>query len=376
MTSFYRRLMSSQFRPGTSRRALSSALPGLRPAILLALVSTAVASGAPASTLVYSNDFTDDPGQEWSNPQVTISPNTQERFLGRFNNESVTLSLNGLPAHHALSVSFDLYLIESWDGSEFALGPDLWELRVPRERILLRSTFSNSNDPLLTQSYPDFYPHGRHPPLTGALQTNTLGFEEVAEDPGAPDSTHHLTFSFTHTNDQIVLHFSAADLEAPDNESWGLDNVVVSVEDPPGGIIELDTPVVYASEAAQQAVVTVWRRGATNQTATIDYQTLPGAALAGSDYNPASGTLTFAPGEAAHPLLVDLLDNGLQEGDREFAVQLSNASPGSLLGAPARADVVILDDDTPGPRFASIYTEPPALDGGSSFGAAWGGFRR
>lgn len=70
--------------------------------------------GPPPSLLVYFNDFQggDDPGPEWSSSSISSTPlpaDGSRKFLGRFGNETVSLTLEGLPAYAADVVEFDLY---------------------------------------------------------------------------------------------------------------------------------------------------------------------------------------------------------------------------------------------------------------------------
>jgi len=71
----------------------------------------------PASGMFYFNNFEGAVGSEWSNTSTDITPVKARRFLGQFGNETVSLALAGLPSHEYLTVSFDLFLIRSWDGN-------------------------------------------------------------------------------------------------------------------------------------------------------------------------------------------------------------------------------------------------------------------
>jgi RHS repeat-associated protein len=133
----------------------------------------------------------------------------------------VKLTLNALPTHTQLTISFDLYVIHSWDGrSTGAYGPDIWNLTA-NGTTLLNTTFANGN--VSGQSYPGSYPSGNYPKQTGATEIDTLGY-------GSPsDSVYHLTYTVSQSSDTAVFNFTASDLQGIDDESWGLDNVTVSV---------------------------------------------------------------------------------------------------------------------------------------------------
>jgi hypothetical protein len=57
-------------------------------------------------------------------------------------------------------------------------------------------------------------------------------------------------------------------------------------------------------------------------TATVDFTTADGTAIAGTDYVATSQTVTFAPGESAHVVTVPLLTSG--GGKKEFFGRLSS----------------------------------------------------
>jgi hypothetical protein len=83
---------------------------------------------------------------------------------------------------------------------------------------------------------------------------------------------------------------------------------------------------------------------------TVQYATADGTAAAGSDYQAASGTLSFARGETQKTITVAVLGDQLFEPNEWFAVTLSNPT-GALL-AVAGASGVILNDDTESPSIS------------------------
>ena len=95
------------------------------------------------------------------------------------------------------------------------------------------------------------------------------------------------------------------------------------------------------------------RSGNTAITSSVQYATVNGSAASGSDYNAASGTLTFAPGESAKSFNLVIINDGAKEATETFNVVLSNAS-NAILASPAVTTVNILDDDKKlhGPRAA------------------------
>jgi hypothetical protein len=76
---------------------------------------------------------------------------------------------------------------------------------------------------------------------------------------------------------------------------------------------------------------------------SVDYSTSDDTAVAGQDYDAASGSVTFGPNETEKIISIDILNDELDENDESFAVTLSNASHGSIQADTAI--VTILDED-------------------------------
>lgn len=86
---------------------------------------------------------------------------------------------------------------------------------------------------------------------------------------------------------------------------------------------------------------------------SVDYTTVDGSALAGSEYRAVSGTLTIPAGAENGIILVSIIGDTTPETNRSFTIELSNPSPGILL-ADSIATGTIVDDD-------SISTPQPEL---------------
>ncbi|MEQ9370100.1 MAG: filamentous hemagglutinin N-terminal domain-containing protein [Coleofasciculus chthonoplastes F3-SA18-01] len=188
----------------------------------------------PPTTLipVYSDDFEGDIPDVWSNTSTDITPKGNRRFLGRFSgNDAATLTLDNLPPHSQATVSFDLFLIQSWDGNAevccngLIIGPDIWKLSITGGQTLLHTTFGNPepNFPR-DQAYPGEFPGGQYPGGTGSVN-DELGYFSI-------DSVYQFSFPFLHNNGGLQLNFASAlpGYTGIQDESWGLDNVRVSVQ--------------------------------------------------------------------------------------------------------------------------------------------------
>ena len=183
--------------------------------------------------VVYANDFGADIGDEWSKTDSSVTPIGERRFLGDFGPEKVTLSLMDLPEHQYVRVSFDLFLMQSWDGSSRRWGPDIWELSVADGKRLIYATFTNCGffSDNNVQSFPDDHPVKTHKGWTGASEKQSLGyiwFHSRNDGKGyVTDGVYRINVIFPHTAASLKLNFTSHCKDAKDDQSWGLDNVNV-----------------------------------------------------------------------------------------------------------------------------------------------------
>lgn len=91
-------------------------------------------------------------------------------------------------------------------------------------------------------------------------------------------------------------------------------------------------------------------------TATVDFATANGTAIAGTDYTATSGTLTFAPGETSKTVSVPLLAGATGSGNKSFVLNLSNPQGAPLAlsqGAGTIAEVTYTTVDFGGGKSAT-----------------------
>lgn len=190
----------------------------------------ALAAASQAVT-VYQNDFETSTAPEFSPAPFTLAPNASTTFLGRFESDSTTFTLTGLDPHDSITLNFDLYIIQSWDGTGNAgFGPDGLRF-IADSTTLLDATFGNRGG--VTQSYSDATPLGGGPfaSMTDADAVNTLGYPDFF----GTNSVYNLSFTFAHTASSLTVSFAGigAGFEGINNESWGLDNFVVDASSQP-----------------------------------------------------------------------------------------------------------------------------------------------
>ena len=96
---------------------------------------------------------------------------------------------------------------------------------------------------------------------------------------------------------------------------------------------------------------TVTLSSPSTQAVTVGYGTAVGTAIQSSDYQPASGTLTFAPGVTSQTITVAVNGDTTVEPNETFYVNLTNASSNATIAA-GQGLATILDDDAPLPALS------------------------
>lgn len=144
-----------------------------------------------------------------------------------------------------------------------------------------------------------------------------------------------------------VCYFSGStDLVGYDNNDGVQDLFAfLNIEQP--GQVRFKFAVNDAGENGNPATVTVSKVGPPGSTGTVAYSTSDGTAISGTDYTPASGTLTFGPTETEKTFTVSALNDSLNENDETVILKLSNVNGSVPFGEPAIAVVRIVDDDPP-----------------------------
>ena len=134
------------------------------------------------------------------------------------------------------------------------------------------------------------------------------------------------------------------------------------------GTIQFSAATYSVAENGGSATITVTRVGGTDGTAFVSYSTTSGTAVAGTDYTPTTGTLTFAPGQTSQTFTVPVRDDGVfQSFNKTFTVALSNVSGGPSLGTPTTAVVTMIEADTPNSTGGSGTTSTPGLTPNQKF---------
>jgi len=111
-------------------------------------------------------------------------------------------------------------------------------------------------------------------------------------------------------------------------------SVTANFEGP--GTISFPSSSATVNENGGTVAIQVCRTGGTIGPLSVDYNTQDGSAVAGQDYQSASGTLSWGDGESGcKDINITLIDNNDEDGTKTFAIVLNN---GQTLAVAIRDD--------------------------------------
>jgi hypothetical protein len=117
---------------------------------------------------------------------------------------------------------------------------------------------------------------------------------------------------------------------------------ITGVAAPPPGALQFSAASYTVAQGAGTVTLTVDRVGGTAGAVAVSYASSNGTAVAGTDYSAASGTLSWADGDAAaKTFAVPISATTPFSGTKNFTVALANATGGATLGSPNSATVSI-----------------------------------
>ncbi len=126
-----------------------------------------------------------------------------------------------------------------------------------------------------------------------------------------------------------------------------------------------DVSVVEGDAGRTVAGFTVMLSQPTEATVSVDFATLDGSATAADgDFLPNQGTLTFAPGDTALPLAVEVIGDTRVEPDETFSVELTNPQGATI--ADAQGAGTILNDDQQPSRIRFVEVPRVAESAGTA----------
>lgn len=110
----------------------------------------------------------------------------------------------------------------------------------------------------------------------------------------------------------------------------------------PAGTVLFSSALFFGSEQNTNAVITLARVGGSQGGMTIGYNTAPGTATAGADYQPVSGVISFANGETNKTFNVPIFPDAIPELNETVLLSLSVSPGDGLLGTNANATLQIV----------------------------------
>jgi hypothetical protein len=135
-------------------------------------------------------------------------------------------------------------------------------------------------------------------------------------------------------------------LSAPSTGLLGTSEASLTIrDDDTAGTIQFAAADTSVSAGGGSAVIKILRSGTLAAAQTVVFTTADGSAVAGTQYENATQTLTFAAHETSKLVSVPVLDDGLAGGGAA-SVQLSLSSPegGAAIGARGSATLWIVEN--------------------------------
>ena len=199
--------------------------------------------------------------------------------------------------------------------------------------------------------------------VTSADTTEGKVKEEGEDDPvldfttGNWNTPHRVTVTGVDDDDldgdveyNVRFAFSDGPGAGEDTDYTGLDPVDVALTN-----LDDDLSILSVSgggEVAEgdsgttaQATFTVTLAPARRQAVSVSYATSDGTAEAGSDYESASGTVTFSPGETSKTVTVTINGDDEAEANETFTLALTSTPNGQIDPQNSSAGAVIKNDD-------------------------------
>jgi len=191
---------------------------------------------------------------------------------------------------------------------------------------------------------------------SGSDYTNTSG--TLTLEPGVTSGMISIPISNDNVDEDDET-FTLSITSSPGIVPHGPRTVTILDDDPPPSVSIADVSTTEGTSTFSTKPVSfaVTLSAASGQTVTVSYATAPNTA-SNTDFVPANGTITFAPGETTSNLVIQYVSDRLAEDDEMFFINLS--SPGNATIADAQAIATIVDDD--GAILQSTSGRATALD--------------
>jgi hypothetical protein len=143
--------------------------------------------------------------------------------------------------------------------------------------------------------------------------------------------------------DEVVLVGFSNPTGATLGGFYGLGFGVIVDADPPSVVVPGTTTTPEGGPGTHVVDVPVVLSTASGKTVTASWHTLDGSAVAGSDYQAASGTLTLAPGETSTTVPVTIIGDAVHDPTKAMFVGITNPVNATVGGFYGLGAVMITD---------------------------------
>ena len=172
----------------------------------------------------------------------------------------------------------------------------------------------------------DFQPVSGSLTFPPGVTTQTVSIPIIGDTLDEPDET-------------LTLQLSNA-VNAAISVSSNPSVVLILDDDPAPAISVNDVTVMEGDSGTTDAVFTLSLSSASGRQVNVNFATANGTATAGVDYQSATGTVTFNPGETSKPVTVVVNGDVLNEPNEFFFVNLSNASNATLADSQGLGTII------------------------------------
>lgn len=120
---------------------------------------------------------------------------------------------------------------------------------------------------------------------------------------------------------------------------------LLKLENEAKGMFELEKSFAESREDAGHFTFKVRRLGDSSEAASVTYITSPGTGVHGKTYIDKTEVLQFAVGEAEKTVTVEIVDNDLAEGNKDFYIELNTPTNKHIIGFNKELRVLVYDND-------------------------------
>jgi hypothetical protein len=158
----------------------------------------------------------------------------------------------------------------------------------------------------------------------------TRSFDVVILDDGNPESDETVQLALANAEGAVLGSSANATLTIQDDDALP--------------VVSLSSASAQVAENGGSIELTITLSEIHDQVVSVDVTTFNGTASAASDYVAVAETAFIPIGSLSAPVTIQILDDGIFEGDEHFTVDLSNPN-GADLGSPTTATVTITEND-------------------------------